>query len=337
MSVIIKKIDNSFVQILTENKQILQKLNKHFTFFQPGYQYTTQYKMNYWDGKIRLFDIKNNTLSFGLVFESIKIIKSLTNDIKIDQNIFKKGLEATEQEINKFCELIKLPFKPYQHQIEAVQKSLKRKRITIESATGSGKSLNLFLMCNFLKMNREDEKILIVVPTVQLVEQMTKDFQEYASNYTDYSKYIQKIYSSMDKDLKWLTDVNIKSDKYIVISTWQSMMNFDKKYLKAFSTVFCDECLHPDTYILMEDDKYKKIKDINVNDIVKTYNEKTKKIENKKVKKVYKNLTKTKKLFKIRMKNGNIIMITGNHKVLTNNGWKEVKNLYKNERILKYV
>ena len=73
---------------------------------------------------------------------------------------------------------------------------------------------------------------LLIVPSIQLVEQMTKDFIDYAKNWVDYSKYIHKIYGGQEKI----------SNKQITISTYQSLMNSPKKSFEKFTTLMVDEC-----------------------------------------------------------------------------------------------
>ena len=74
----------------------------------------------------------------------------------------------------------------------------------------------------------EDKKILIVVPTTGLVEQMYGDFADYgwASD-----KYCHKLYAGADKN----------TSREVVISTWQSIYKLDKRYFSQFGAVFVDE------------------------------------------------------------------------------------------------
>jgi Rad3-related DNA helicase len=96
-----------------------------------------------------------------------------------------------------------------------------------------------------------------------------------------------------------------------------------------------DECLHPDTQIIMFDGSTKKIIDINIGDLVKTINEVTNLIEYKEVDYVYKNLNKNKQMYEIEMENGDVIKITGNHKVkLASGEWKKVEDLSTDDEII---
>jgi len=72
------------------------------------------------------------------------------------------------------------------------------------------------------------KKILIVVPTTSLVEQMVNDFTDYG---WDADFFIHKIYGGKDKN----------TDKNIIISTWQSIYKFPKRYFDDIDCVIGDE------------------------------------------------------------------------------------------------
>ncbi len=96
-----------------------------------------------------------------------------------------------------------------------------------------------------------------------------------------------------------------------------------------------DECLHPDTKITLHDGSKKKIKDIIEGELVLTINEETKEIQIKPVIKLHHNLNKGSQMYEIEMENGDIIKITGNHKVkLINGTWKKVEDLDESDEIL---
>lgn len=104
---------------------------------------------------------------------------------------------------------------------------------------------------------------------------------------------------------------------------------------RGANVLIVDECLHPDTQILMSDGSIKKIKDVTIGDNVVTVNEVTGELENKPVVKLHNNLNKGVQMYEIEMSNGDIIKITGNHKVkLLNGDWKKVEDLDGTEEIL---
>jgi len=101
------------------------------------------------------------------------------------------------------------------------------------------------------------------------------------------------------------------------------------------NVLIVDECLHPDTEITLSDGSFKKIKDIEIGDLVKTINEDSGDIEIKPVVKLHRNLNKGKQMYEIEMENGDNLKITGNHKVkLLNGDWKKVEDLNEEDEIL---
>ena len=95
------------------------------------------------------------------------------------------------------------------------------------SPTASGKSLIIYALIRFYHYLLKDKKILILVPTTSLVEQMYSDFIDYGWN----DKYLHRIYQGHEKE----------TDKPVIISTWQSLFKLDKKYFEKFGCVIGDE------------------------------------------------------------------------------------------------
>ena len=58
---IIKKKNEVFVTIESE-QYVYHELSDHFTFEVPGAKFMPQYRNKYWDGKIRLYDMRRNEI-----------------------------------------------------------------------------------------------------------------------------------------------------------------------------------------------------------------------------------------------------------------------------------
>ena len=115
---------------------------------------------------------------------------------------------------------------PRDYQINAVYDALKYNRKLLISPTASGKSLMIYSIVRYF--TDKNKKILVVVPTTSLVEQMYKDFEDYGWNAED---YCHKIYSGKEKD----------TDKNVIITTWQSVYNLPRKFFDDFGVVIGDE------------------------------------------------------------------------------------------------
>lgn len=102
---------------------------------------------------------------FDMVLDHLKLYKlsyALT-----DSRI--KPTDASRKAIG-----LKLPVTPYLNQGRAVAACLERSRGTIEMVTGYGKSITMACLINELKL-----KTLIIVPNLQLKQQLTENFKKY--------------------------------------------------------------------------------------------------------------------------------------------------------------
>ena len=86
------------------------------------------------------------------------------------------------------------------------------------------------------------------------------------------------------------------------------------------------QCLDVNTPVLMKDNSYKLIKDINVYDCVQTFDPKTMKTSYTKIVNQYVRLTE-KQMYNVTTYSGKSFNATFDHKFMTYNGWKEVNEL----------
>jgi superfamily II DNA or RNA helicase len=217
------------------DRGIAQELSEYFSFYVPGYKFMPAYRNKVWDGKIRLFNYMTAELNAGLYAYLKKFAAERNYTVDITQNQ-RYGSPADTCNIHPYSQWIdtqvqsSLPFAPRSYQEEALKVGLKSKRAILLSPTGSGKSFIIYLLMKYyIEIINSDKKILIIVPTTSLVEQMYSDFSEYNM---DVEKYCHKIYSGKDKN----------TTKKVVISTWQSIYKHPKTWFKQFGMVVGDEC-----------------------------------------------------------------------------------------------
>ena len=202
------------------------ELSEYFSFYVPGYKFMPAYKHKVWDGKIRLFNRMTGELNAGLWLNLKKFAKD--RDYLIETKTTDYGIPLGDDNIPDIDFNLPLNLRDYQH--EAIKLSLKRHRAVILSPTGSGKSYIIYvIMKYYLERIEQNKKVLIVVPTTGLVEQMYNDFSDYEM---DVEKNVHKIYSGKDK----------LTQKRIIISTWQSIYKLQKKWFEQFGMIFGDEC-----------------------------------------------------------------------------------------------
>ncbi len=102
----------------------------------------------------------------------------------------------------------------------------------------SGKSMIIYCIIRWILQNETEGRILLLVPNVQLVNQMYSDFCDYSTqNGFDVSQHAQKLYSGQTKELT----------KRILITTWQSFVKISKdkingpKIMALYKCVISDE------------------------------------------------------------------------------------------------
>ena len=233
-TIYIKKISESFITI-NSSSSVEQELSDYFTFDVEGAKFTPKFKAKLWDGKIRLYNQRTRRLYAGLYDSVLKFAASNSYQVQNINEILNKE-EYSREHIDAWIKSLKLhsrgnPIEAHDYQIDAVVECINNFRRVILSPTSSGKSLIIYLVIRWLVMHKK--KVLLIVPTVDLVQQMFSDFEEYScANGWSVENNCQMLYSGKEKQLTH----NVK------ISTWQSLNNFkDDSYFAQYDGVICDE------------------------------------------------------------------------------------------------
>jgi superfamily II DNA or RNA helicase len=231
------KVDETKVHVKSTDSGALMELSEHFSFFVDGYKFMPAYRNKLWNGKIYLYDSRTHTLPYGLVPDAMGFLQKRGYKVAADNSmrdtfpVDKKELVtcATERDIRFRGQRIT----PYDYQLDAYSHALSEKRSLVISPTGSGKSLIIYLMMRWYLEEHED-KVLIVVPTTSLVEQMTKDFAEYSSHDSTFnvSEEVHGIYSGKEK---------IGLEQRVIITTWQSAIKLPKNWFNVYGMTIGDE------------------------------------------------------------------------------------------------
>jgi superfamily II DNA or RNA helicase len=235
--VIIYYVNSALIRIETD-MGYSQTLSDYYSFFADNYQWNPKFKSKYWDGKIRLFNRNFGTLPAGLLDNLIEFLNESNKTFSLEgfpENLEK---ESIQKDFDRFLSKdIKLPdgYEIRDYQKSAVLDAILDKRNIILSPTGSGKSLIVYLYLRYcISRGISNRKILVMVPTINLVSQMISDFEDYSKLDTSFDshKMCHMIMAGKEKD----------SSKRIYVSTWQSLANIkDKNYFTQFDICICDE------------------------------------------------------------------------------------------------
>jgi superfamily II DNA or RNA helicase len=126
---------------------------------------------------------------------------------------------------------VKLNFQhePRDYQLESATKALNTGSGIIVLPTSAGKTLTIALIVATILESKPHSNILIIVPSIQLVQQTYGDFMEYGLNSDDVSR--------------WTGEFSYKQAK-VVIANNQILLSKtqDKDVLSYFNVLICDEC-----------------------------------------------------------------------------------------------
>ena len=225
--------NETHVRIVSNNRAVYGALQDRFTFTVPNAHFMKKdnFSGKKWDGKIKLFNYKDQTIYKGLLRE---IIDLLGDDYgEIEYVGFSKLPPIHEMFNEEFIKRFNIPakFDPREYAMDATKQALKQRRATIESPTSSGKSMLIYYLyrtIQHLDMN-PDEKFLIVVPSILLVDQMEDDFREYG-----FTGLLHKIMGGKSKQSN-------DPECQLYVSTWQSLIELPSEYFKKFKAITVDE------------------------------------------------------------------------------------------------
>ena len=228
-NLVISKSNEVFLKIKTE-PHIEYELRDHFKFEVPGAKFMPQYRGRNWNGEIHLYDMRSKQIYVGLLDKIVNFCEQYGYSYKFEDNKFYGqpfevnemiSYEGVKDYMHSICS-----HSPRDYQVEGVCDALKHNRKLLISPTASGKSLMIYSLVRYY-VNKH-EKILLVVPTTSLVEQMYKDFQDYG---WDAESYCHRIYSGKEKT----------NEFPVTITTWQSVYKLDRSFFEDYGVIIGDE------------------------------------------------------------------------------------------------
>ena len=170
------KYNELYVRIMSD-KDIAHDIYDRFSFYVPGYQHMPKYKKGRWDGQIHLFNLRTRLFPLGLLADLMRWAIEEKIELDLDKQLrlvsFKDELESWYPNA-----LSNLELEPYQYQLDTFKKAINLNRSLVLSPTGSGKSFIIYLIIRFL-LEYTEGKILISVPSINLVRQMHLEFCDY--------------------------------------------------------------------------------------------------------------------------------------------------------------
>lgn len=131
-----KKINETYIQLASDEYAILKELNEYFSFFVESAKYSQAYRNHVWDGKIRLVNLKTMTTLAGLIPAIIKFCVDRNYQIIDQTESYNKFVPDNTDNFNDFIESLSLPFEPRDYQVSTAKYAIQAGRGLLLSSTG---------------------------------------------------------------------------------------------------------------------------------------------------------------------------------------------------------
>lgn len=208
--------------------QIEKDLDEFLSFDSPGAAFSPAFKRGHWDGKVRLYKRQYGLVPAGLHDRIENWARThqipCQNGVRATFPLDTKEIDALLVEANLEA---KIGGKPHDYQLRAFLLGLQNRKGVYLSPTASGKSLIFWLWAQYYARILADPRILVVVPTLGLKKQLSKDFLSYGSRKSDL-----QIVEGTDPP---------KVVAPVVFANWQSIYKYPQRWFEQFGMVLGDE------------------------------------------------------------------------------------------------
>ena len=193
----------------------------------------------HWDGIFRLYSRETGKIYKGLLPRAYRLLKSnghtINNEYVWDEDYDKKIADMFINRMNITLKNSKGELKQgitlLDHQYRAIHRSLEKKLRRFELATSAGKTLFSYALINLWEQTI-DGKIVLLVPTLDLMRQAYNDFEIYSSNDSRFSMdNVGLCYGETEKELT----------HRITIACYKTLDKVSKKDMGDVSAIIVDE------------------------------------------------------------------------------------------------
>lgn len=151
----------------------------------------------------------------------------------IDEKITKRDIEMPFEEFKRYVDNWGMSISPRDYQYEAAYKILCNRQSLSQLATRAGKTLIAYIVFRYM-LEHGAKKILMIVPSIQLVKQGVEDFSEYAEFFKSETVWAKGEYCAG-------ANVTIGTFQSLVMRADPKSKKYDPKFFKDFEVVCCDE------------------------------------------------------------------------------------------------
>ena len=198
---------------------IQEAVKNELSYVVPSAEWSAKFKTGLWDGKISLYQKKDQSFPTGL---SLRICK-LFDEIKVKYTFIDKRLKP-DKNYPLECDFQGKNLRDYQKFSGDV--AFKNQRGMLALATGAGKTMTSCYIFSKLKV----KPVVFIVPAIELLKQTQKEFEKYLR--------IDDQPVKVGMAGGGVCDINMEG---INVITYQTALNaFDKKYLEGTNKIVND-------------------------------------------------------------------------------------------------
>lgn len=151
----------------------------------------------------------------------------------IDEKITKRDIEMPFEEFKRYVDSWGMSINPREYQYEAAYKILCNRQSLSQLATRAGKTLIAYIVFRYM-LEHGAKKILMIVPSIQLVKQGVEDFSEYAEFFKSETVWAKGEYCAG-------ANVTIGTFQSLVMRADPKSKKYDPKFFKDYEIVCVDE------------------------------------------------------------------------------------------------
>ena len=216
--------DRSFIVDTNEFKGRLIKpyqeaLRNELSYDVPNAEWSAKYKEGRWDGKISLYDRRDQSYPSGLSGR----VKKLLNSLSVEYSFIDERTKP-EKDYPVTCDFGGKVLRDYQ--LVSAESAHKYGRGMLSLCTGAGKTMTSCYLFSQIQV----KPVVFIVPAIELLKQTQKEFE----------KYLKINDSPCKVGIAGGGQCNLNLDGINVI-TYQTALNaFDKKYVESSSKIVDD-------------------------------------------------------------------------------------------------
>lgn len=151
----------------------------------------------------------------------------------IDDNLKYRNVPETLDKFIKYVDSWQMSITPRPYQYKAAYEILKNRQSLSQLATRAGKTLIAYIVFRYM-LEHGAKKILMIVPSIQLVKQGVDDFSEYAEFFKTETVWAKGEYCES-------ANLTIGTFQSLVMRADPKSKKYNPKFFKEYDVICCDE------------------------------------------------------------------------------------------------